>query len=154
MATRVSSRASFGMSFSGNKTLERHFKKSGKEASQVLHESLLIAAKNTLRGALSRVPIRFGHLKRSGRLDIFTNPTSPNQIIEVSFGKNPFVRYALFVHDKLADHRSGKRIIHKGRTQAYYLSQPFEREARNIQKYWLARIRKITTIPRATIGTL
>lgn len=141
-------RSSFGMSFEGNKTLQRRMERSQKDGLQLLHEVLLIAAKNTLRGALSRVPIRLGHLKRSGRLDVLTNPTSPNQIMEVSFGKNPFIRYAIFVHEKLADHRSGKRIIHRGRTQAYFLREPFEREARSLERYWLARIKRITTIER------
>lgn len=137
-------KSSFGFSIEGDKTLMRRFERTQKEVPTVLQEVLVAAAKQVLRGALSRVPVRDGHLKRSGRLDVLSSPVSPDQIIHVSFGVNPFVPYALVVHERVIDSRSGKIIRHKGNTQAKYLIEPFEREVAKLEKYAYQRIHKMT----------
>lgn len=137
-------KVNFGISVEGDKALMKRFERAQKTVGEALQETLLISARATLKGAQARVPIRFGRLKTSGRLDVFTPATSPTQLIEVSFGKMPFVPYALVVHERVYDSRTGKIIRHRGRTQAKYLIEPFEREVAKLEKLAYDRLQRAT----------
>jgi hypothetical protein len=117
-----------------------------KKGPETVHEVLVKKAKLVLRNAKVLVPIRYGDLKRSARLDIYTSPSSTSHVVEVSFGKNPFVPYALVVHDRVIDGRTGKIIRHKGQTQAHYLSDPFDAEIENVQRDLYAAMMNLLSI--------
>jgi hypothetical protein len=131
------------MKMTGFIPLEKSMKKIQNQAPVIMHEVLVKKAKLVFRNAKVLVPIRYGDLKRSGRIDIFTNPNATTQIVEVSFGKNPFVPYALVVHDRVIDGRTGKIIRHKGQTQAHYLSDPFDAEIENVARDLYAEVMKL-----------
>lgn len=138
--------SSFHVTMQGLSPLERHMKTIHKQGTVILQEVLVKKAKLVLRNAKVLVPVRYGDLKRSGRIDIFTNSNSVSQIVEVSFGKNPFVPYALVVHDRVIDGRTGKIIQHRGQTQAHYLSDPFDAEIENVARDLYDRMMKLLSI--------
>jgi len=142
----MASASNFKMAVQGLSQLERHMKKIHTQGPIILQEVLVKKAKLVLRNAKMLVPIRYGDLKRSGRIDIFTHPMAASQVVEVSFGKNPVVPYALVVHDRVIDGRTGKIIRHRGQTQAHYLSDPFDAEIENVQRDLYAAMMKLLSI--------
>jgi len=117
----------------GVKELERNLRRLGNRADHVLGSALYEEGERIMGQSKDIVPVRFGVLRSSGKVDL---PQKIAGIIKVilSYG-GAAAGYAIYVHENLT-------ARHKPPTRAKYLEEPFKRAQAGLLGRLAQRIRR------------
>lgn len=116
----------------GVKQLERNLRRLGDRAEHVLGRGLYEEGEDIMGNSKEIVPVRFGVLKSSGKVDL---PEKVRGLIRVVLSYGGAAKaYAIYVHENLT-------ARHKPPTRAKYLEEPFKRAQAGIVGRLARRIR-------------